>query len=128
MNVVLDTNAYSDFRRFGKWKDIIVRSETVYLPLPVVAELRSGFRQGNHHNKNELKLQKFLDEPSVEVLIPGLRTTFIYADFTLQLKQQGTPIPTNDIWIAALVYEYTATLITSDSHFENLPQVLRAEL
>ena len=48
-----------------------------------------------------------------------------YAELKLQLKKQGTPIPINDVWIAALVLQHRATLFTRDSDFERIPQLAR---
>ena len=36
------------------------------------------------------------------------------------LRKAGTPIPTNDIWIAAHVFETGAELITFDRHFDSV--------
>ena len=40
-----------------------------------------------------------------------------------QLRQQGTPVPSNDLWIAALVIEYGASLCRRDAHFGRLAQL-----
>jgi tRNA(fMet)-specific endonuclease VapC len=56
----------------------------------------------------------------------GEATSPIYADLKHYLRASGRLIPENDIWIAALAVETTATLVTGDAHFEALPQVARA--
>jgi tRNA(fMet)-specific endonuclease VapC len=43
-----------------------------------------------------------------------------YSRIALQLKQQGTPLPSNDVWIAAQTMETGAELITMDNHFKNI--------
>jgi predicted nucleic acid-binding protein len=53
------------------------------------------------------------------------QTTQHYANVFAQLRRQGTPIPTNDIWIAATVLQHDLALLTSDAHFSNLPQLAR---
>jgi predicted nucleic acid-binding protein len=62
----------------------------------------------------------------VEVQYPDEQTTHHYASIFAQLRRQGTPIPTNDIWIAALVLQHDLVLLTDDTHFSNIPQIARA--
>ena len=64
--------------------------------------------------------------PRVEVLFPTAATTRQYAQLYLQLRTQGTPIPANDLWIAALVLENDVHLVSRDAHFDRLPQLPRA--
>jgi tRNA(fMet)-specific endonuclease VapC len=121
MKIALDTNAYSDWRRFGHWNDRISQASQVAMPLMVLGELRTGFLRGNHCGKNQAALLRFLAEPIVVVLNTTERTSQIYAEFKHSLKLRGSPIPENDIWIAALVHEHGLALCTSDDHFSNLP-------
>jgi tRNA(fMet)-specific endonuclease VapC len=51
--------------------------------------------------------------------------TNAYASLFAQLRSQGTPIPTNDIWIAALVLQHDLVLLTGDGHFSKIPQIAR---
>jgi len=60
---------------------------------------------------------------SVEVLYADRETTEVYARLFLQLRQAGTPIPTNDLWIASLAIQHELALITRDAHFAKVPQV-----
>ena len=100
----------------------LVRTATqVCLPVPVIAELRFGFANGTRGRRNEATLARFLDQARVEVLACDERTTPIYAELKLQLKRQGTPIPINDVWIAALVLQHRALLLTRDRDFDRLP-------
>ncbi|MEX1117442.1 MAG: type II toxin-antitoxin system VapC family toxin [Terrimicrobiaceae bacterium] len=125
MKIALDTNAYSDWRRIGTWNDKISQATQVAMPVMVLGELRAGFLQGKHGGKNQAALLEFLAEPLVNVLNTTERTSQIYAEFRHSLKSRGTPIPENDIWIAALVHEHGLSLCTSDAHFSNLPQIAR---
>lgn len=124
MKVALDTNRYRDL---CEGDEGVVRlledAESVHVPLIVIAELRAGFALGKKGRENEAVLQRFLIKPGVEILYPTDATTRHYADLFRQLKQQGTPIPTNDLWIAALVLERNLVLCTRDEHFRNLPQL-----
>jgi len=92
------------------------------MPVPVIAELRFGFLNGSKGRENEAILTLFLERPRVEVLCCDEETTVRYAELKLQLKKQGTPIPINDVWIAALALQHHATLFTRDSDFERIPQ------
>ena len=121
--VVLDTNAYSDWRRSGRWHEKIAIANRVILPVIVVGELLHGFRKNNVLEKNLRSLHAFLKEPQVDVMPVSLRTAEIYSEFLIHLQTQGTPIPTNDIWIAALTHECRGELATRDAHFSLLPLV-----
>jgi tRNA(fMet)-specific endonuclease VapC len=89
----------------------------------VLAELRAGFSLGSKGPQNEAALRRFLFKPSVEVLYADEQTTHHYASVYRQLRRQGTPIPTNDMWIAALVLQHSLTLCARDAHFDALPQL-----
>lgn len=126
MKIAIDTNAYTAMARGDELESGIVRqAETILLPLIVLGELRAGFAHGNRSEKNENKLVQFLNSPRVEVLILDEQTTHHYARLYAQLRKQGTPIPTNDIWIAALVTQHDLHLLSRDSDFDNLPQISR---
>jgi predicted nucleic acid-binding protein len=62
----------------------------------------------------------------VDVLYPDEQTTHHYANVFAQLRRQGTPVPTNDLWIAALVVQHDLVLFTQDAHFAKVPQIARA--
>ena len=61
----------------------------------------------------------------VGVLYADEQTTHYYASIYRQLRKQGTPIPTNDMWIAALVLQHSLVLLARDAHFDALPQLPR---
>ena len=86
------------------------------------------FSFGQSRIENQAKLSRFLGEEIVRVVSPGEATAEIYGDFFAYLHKQGTPLPTNDIWIGALSYEHKAVLLTHDRHFSCLPQVPLAPL
>lgn len=124
MNVALDTNAYSDFMRGESSRVQIVRAaRQIYLPLIVVGELRAGFAAGNQESANAANLQRFLNSPRVSIVSPDDQTTYHYAQLYLQLRRKSTPIPTNDLWIAALTIQHNLILCTSDHHFQHFPQI-----
>ena len=124
MRLALDTNSYTDLcRRVPGVVDRLEAADSIYLPLVVVGELRAGFAVGRHGSENERVLRQFLVQPGVEGLIPDEETTFHYAAVYRQLRSQGTPIPTNDMWIAALVLQNGLVLMHRDQHFDHLPQL-----
>jgi len=127
MKLALDTQAYSDFCRGRESvKQRVQEADRIILPLIVVAELRAGFHAGTRGRQNELILGRFLSRARVEVVAPDVGTTHHYARLFEQLRIQGTPIPTNDLWIAALVQQHNFTLESDDAHFDHLPQLNRS--
>ena len=126
MKIALDANRYVDLcRGLSEVVERVAQAERVYLPLIVLGELRAGFHSGRLTRQNERILVRFLDSPRVRLLLPDEQTTFHYASLFAQLRQQATPIPTNDLWIAALVIQHDLTLLTRDEHFKQLPQLSR---
>ena len=124
VKLALDTNRYVDLMRGdAEVRALVEAARTVLLPFVVVAELRAGFAVGAQGRANERFLQRFLAKPGVEVVYATDATTHHYAALYRQLRQQGTPVPTNDLWIAALVTEHGARLCTRDAHFEKLAQL-----
>ena len=124
MKLALDTNRYVDLMRGdAEVRALVEAARTVLVPFVVVAELRAGFAVGAQGRGNERFLQRFLSKPGVEVAYATDATTHHYAALYRQLRQQGTPIPTNDLWVAALVTEHGARLCTRDAHFEKLAQL-----
>lgn len=123
MKLALDANAYSDWKRNGQWNVEITTASEVHVSVTVLGELGFGFACGNREGKNLAELREFLAASVVVVDSVTEDTAGHYAALKRFLKEQGTPIPENDIWIAASAYEHGVTLLTSDRHFEKLPQV-----
>lgn len=127
MRVAFDTNRYRDFcEGDAAAVDVMQRAEQVHLPFVTVAELRAGFLVGTRGGENERVLRQVLAAPRVSILYPTEATTRQYAQLYLQLRTQGTPIPSHDLWIAALVLESDILLFSRDAHFDRLPQLPRA--
>jgi tRNA(fMet)-specific endonuclease VapC len=124
MNLVIDTNAYSDLMRGDKAiAQLLGKADIVYLPVIVLGELKRGFYNGNRVKQNTTTLDNFSQEPRTKTLDITNETAEQYGQLAAYLKQQGTPIPTNDIWIAALCVQYGLPLLTRDSDFRYLPQL-----
>lgn len=126
VRVALDSNRLTDlFLGDSALAEWLSGCEEVWIPLVVLAEIKAGFYGGSRQHRNEVLLQRLLSKPTVEVLLPTRETTEHYARLFVQLKRAGTPVPDNDLWIAALALENGLVLITRDQHFENIPQLMR---
>lgn len=120
----LDTSAYSNFRRGNEEvASLLDRAELVGVPTIALGELRTGFLLGSKHRRNEAELEAFLDNPVVEVFSVDSETSRHYAGIVAELRKAGTPVPTNDIWIAAIAARSGTTVLTCDDHFERIGRV-----
>lgn len=119
--LMLDTNAYSAMVRGSEAVAARVRgSERVLLSSVVVGELLYGFAAGTRGESNRARLRSLLDHPAVSVVAVTMDTAERFALVMLGLRRKGTPIPTNDAWIAAHALEYGAELLSADRHFEHV--------
>ena len=126
MRIAVDTTRYCDFcAGVPEAVERLATAQEIHLPFVTLAELRAGFLCGTKARRNEAALIGFLNGPRVRVLLPDGDTTHHYARLFAQLRAQGTPIPTNDIWIAALVLQHDLLLYSRDEHYARLPQVPR---
>ena len=120
----LDTSAYSHFKRgHSEAVEVVRRARWVGVPTIVLGELRTGFKPGSRPDKNETELRRFLEEPVVETLAIDDDSAEIYAQIIVELRQAGTPVPTNDAWIAAVAARAGATIVTYDQHFRLIGRV-----
>jgi len=127
VRVALDTNRLIDlFQGDIDLAERLATCEEIWIPLIVLAEIKAGFYGGTQRHRNEVLHRKFLAKPTVSVLLPTRDTAEHYAHLFVQLKRAGTPVPDNDLWIAALVLENDLVLITRDQHFRKVPQLLLA--
>lgn len=126
MRVAIDTNRYVDlWKGVAETVAVVEEAEAVMLPFVVLGELRAGFVHGKRQAENERTLRQFLLKDGVDVLFADDQTTHHYASVFRQLRKQGTPIPTNDMWLAALVLQHNLALHARDKHFDHLPQIVR---
>ena len=118
--ILLDTNTYSAHVQGNTETSAILRDSSivVYMPVIVVAELRVGFKSGNRELENEIILKAFLKKSTI--LEVNLETTDQYAKIIKSLRLKGRPIPTNDVWIAALALQHQVPLLTFDAHFQHV--------
>jgi len=121
MKILLDTSAYVGFKRNkSEIVEAIVGAELILFSTVVLGELLFGFRNGSRFKENLADLNHFMEHEAVETVSVGKISADRYSRIAAQLRQQGTPIPTNDIWIAAQTMEHGAELITTDEHFEKI--------
>lgn len=127
MRICLDTNAYSDFRKGRPGYDrILEEAEEILVPTTVIGELEYGFLLGSRPRENEDELADFLSTPGVRELPISRGIAERYAYLKTILKKNGTPIPENDIWIAAATLETGCRLLTADAHFSVIPGLMLA--
>lgn len=121
MKVILDTNAYVALKRGHEVVAGRVRSaHRVIVSTVVAGELMFGFRYGSRTTENLEELGLFLGSPYVELAPVTITTADRFGRIAAALRRQGTPIPTNDIWIAAHTFETGAELLTFDHHFDRV--------
>ncbi len=127
MNVLLDTNRLTDvLRGEPAAAAAIERASRILIPFIALAEMRAGFHLGRHRRENEAALGNFLALPGVDTVFADNETTEVYARLFAYLRNAGTPIPTNDLWIASIAAQHRLLLLTRDEHFRKLPQIIQA--
>lgn len=118
MKVLLDTNAYTGFKRGNPVVvERVRRSGGVLVSTIVAGELLFGFHHGARFERNRAELEVFLDRPDVTLLTVTLATADRFGRIATALRRRGRPIPTNDVWIAAHTMESGAELLSFDTHF-----------
>ena len=119
--IVLDTNAYTRLL-IGEEDvlDIIGTADTIYMSIFVLGELYAGFAGGRKERENKETLNRFLLKPTAKILNATAETAEVFGKVKQNLKKAGTPLPINDVWIAAHAIETGSTIITCDSHFKNV--------
>ena len=129
MKVLLDTNAYTALMAGrGDVADRVRASEGVLLSSIVVGELLFAFRNGARYEWNRARLDAFVAKRQVAVAAVTLPTAERFGLVAAQLRGRGTPIPSNDIWIAAHAMETGASLLSFDGHFERVEGLLWTRL
>ncbi len=123
--VLLDTNAYTALKRGDTdILELLGRAETVFMSAIVLGELYAGFKGGSREALNRDELEAFNSRPTVRIMHVTQSTAEIFGTIKQRLAKAGTPIPINDVWIAAHATEGGAFLITYDKHFESVPGLL----
>lgn len=124
MKTAIDTNRLTDLlRNEPEAVDLAQRCQSLFVPFIAVAEMRCGFLGGTQSSKNEARFSSLLASSRVSILLANEDTAHHYARLFIQLRRQRTPIPTNDLWIAALCLQNDLPLFTRDKHFQQIPQL-----
>lgn len=125
--VMLDTNAYSAFKRGNPdIIEIIQHSETIAISPIVLGELFAGFDNGKKADNNRKELHQFLSSSRIRLYQITTDTANYYAQIFTRLKKKGKPIPTNDMWISAQALEHGCFVCTYDKHFSEIGGLLIA--
>ena len=122
MKLLLDTNRLSD--ALSESEDVLNElesAESLHVPVIALGELRSGFLRGRRPAENEKRLAWFLSQNGVFTLDIDGPVSHRYAALHHVLRTKGRPIPTNDLWIAAIAIEHGLVLYTRDAHFQAVP-------
>jgi predicted nucleic acid-binding protein len=126
MKVLLDTNRLSDaLAQVGDVIDMLESAESILVPVIALGEIRSGFASGRRPKENEARLQWFLSQDGVITVGVDAPVSHRYAEIHRALRARGTPIPTNDLWIAAIAIELGLVVYTRDAHFGAVPGLAR---
>ena len=120
---VVDTNVLITFlERGSRVADVLGRFDKLLVPAAVDAEFRAGLDLATRTGRRRVQvLDDFLGESSVAFVSADRDVSIKYAMLYRVLKRQGTPIPVNDIWIAASALVLNVPLCTFDQHFRNVP-------
>ena len=119
--IILDTNAFTAYLAGDRAVfEAIVEAETVFMSVVVLGELFAGFRGGTGRARNEDALKGFLAKSGVRVVDVTVETAEIFGEIKASLRNRGTPIPLNDVWIASHAVETGAKLVTYDNHFKSV--------
>ena len=124
MDILIDTSVYIDLLG-GKEaaKERVQDCSRAYFSVITLGEVLAGLSAGEPLNRGSKLFYSFCDENGIDILPVTVKTAEHYAHIFRWLKDQGTPIPANDIWIAAVAAEHGLSLATSDKHFKYVPHI-----
>lgn len=123
--ILIDTNIYS-YAMKGDSETIVIlqRAHEIAICAISIGELLSGFKAGTREKENRIELEEFLDSPRVKLYGIDENTAEFYAEILNAVREKGKPIPTHDIWIAAVSLQYGLRLFSKDAHFSAVPGLL----
>ncbi|HEY6389164.1 MAG TPA: type II toxin-antitoxin system VapC family toxin [Candidatus Acidoferrum sp.] len=124
--MILDTNGLSAMADGqAALEPILRKAAQIAIPVIVLGEYRYGISQSRHRKHYEQWLIEYL--PKFRILDVDEQTTIPYTAVRTELKKAGTPIPSNDVWIAALCRQHSLPLLSRDRHFDAVPGLRRLE-
>jgi tRNA(fMet)-specific endonuclease VapC len=122
--LILDTNALSAYAdEQMSVLEALSTAKELALPVVVIGEYRFGITLSRHRDWYRKWLDQFIRD--CRVLSIEEATTHHYADIRVELKESGTPIPVNDVWIAALSRQHGIPVVSRDRHFDSVPRIQR---
>ena len=126
MGVILDTNALSAAADYDTAiADALRAADELLIPVIALGEYRYGIAQSRHHARYRQWLDELISDCTILDVNEG--TTHHYAAINVELKRAGTPIPTNDLWIAALGRQHGLPLLSRDRHFDLVDGIRRID-
>jgi tRNA(fMet)-specific endonuclease VapC len=126
VRILIDSNRFIDFcAGEPEVVDAFEQAALVVVPFIVLAEIRVGAQSIKRGDAQVRVLGELLQQPGVRVAHSSDATTHHYAALYSRLRKAGTPIPTNDLWIAALAIEHSLVLYSRDAHFDRFPSIPR---
>jgi len=124
--VLIDTNVFSlAMKGEGSVVTALRKIDLIGFSTISIGELFSGFKGGSRETRNREELNLFLDSPRVVVHPIDEGTADFYASVLNDLRAAGTPIPTNDIWIAAVAFQHGYKIYSKDNHFNLVPGLVQ---
>jgi tRNA(fMet)-specific endonuclease VapC len=127
--ILLDTNAYVAFMKGSpEVLDAIAEADLVLMSVVVLGELFTGFYGGSKFQRNKEQLDIFLEKSKVKLLNVTYETSEVFGEIKNKLKKAGTPVPINDVWIAAQAIETGSKLATLDDHFDRISGIRKTRL
>lgn len=116
--MLIDTNIYSAaFRGDVEVRQLLRQRRRIGISVISAGELLNGFKGGNREAQNRKQFAVFLNSSLVHLYSIDFETAELYASISNDLRQNGTPVPTNDIWRAAIAIQNSLELVTKDKHF-----------
>ncbi len=117
MGLILDTNALSAIADAEPAASAqFAKARRVAIPVIVLGEYRFGVA----HSRNKRSYERWLEEliSVCDLFVVNEETAIRYAEIRTELKKAGTPIPSNDMWIAAIARQHALPILTRDRHFD----------
>ena len=122
---LLDTSAYvAAMRGHAAIQDALRYADEIVVSPVMLGELGAGFLKGSSRKKNIVTLERFLDSPRVRTVAIDDATAEMYAVIYDTLRRAGTPVPTNDLWLAASAMQHGLKVLTTDGHFGQIVQII----
>ena len=120
--LMIDTNIYIEYLRGNEEvKDILDFADIVAFSVISVGEIFTGFYLSENEKKYFSEIEEFFNSSRLLIYDVDSETAEFYAKIVSELKSSGSPIPTNDIWIAAIALQHGIKLLTMDNHFKKVP-------